>query len=324
MAGEGLSCESILREAPKNGRLAQAYLIHASNELSAEAAAEDFIKRVLCESHTACGRCPSCMQFDGDDHPDMLTVQREGKDKAIKKEQVEAIPAFISETAFNGAHKCVYIREADTMTPLVQNKLLKSIEEPPEGVIFVLATALPSQLLTTVRSRCVDIRIRPLPRAEIERRIDGRVPRGREQMLAAFSDGSEREALRLSEDTSFDEGREAAFEFCGMLRASRSPSLFKLTQLLESDPEARAMLVVTVLTDAARLGMSADTPPYSADKTGEVRALSEYFTAAGLSSMADIMLSVCEKKRRCPGLSARPMIESAIFRLMEVRNRCLK
>ena len=71
---------------------------------------------------------------------------------------------------FEGKRRVVLIREADTLEPAAQNALLKSLEEPPPGTMFILTTAVPGVLLPTVRSRCMRLRFGRLTSPKSPRR----------------------------------------------------------------------------------------------------------------------------------------------------------
>ena len=223
--------ERILTEAPREGKLAQAYLISAGSETEAERAAEAFLRRIFCEDKSGCGSCGGCIKFDAGNHVDLYLLEDEN---GIKKDQLIDLDEFLSKKSYEGGYRCVYIKGAHRMNPVVQNKLLKSIEEPPENVIFVLATNEPEQLLSTTCSRCVPIRIRAKSRAEIKEMLTGK------------------------------------------------------------DSEER------------------------------IKELSERITPAGLSIMTEELLNAYQKKKTCQGLNAKLLAQTVLFKLVEVRNKCLK
>ena len=87
--------------------------------------------------------------------------------------------------------RVVLIREADTLEPAAQNSLLKSLEEPPPGTMFILTTAVPGALLPTVRSRCMRLRFGRLTSAEVAAGADAR--------SRSYSDAEAREAAPLAD-----------------------------------------------------------------------------------------------------------------------------
>ena len=91
------------------------------------------------------------------------------------------------------------IREADTLEPASQNALLKSLEEPPPGTMFILTTAVPGALLPTVRSRCMRLRFGRLTAAEVAAALvrDHDYSDGEAREAAPLADGSIGQALAL-------------------------------------------------------------------------------------------------------------------------------
>lgn len=140
----------------------------------------------------ACGHCTACRLLDAGSHPDLLTVlpealqssllgeqaDVEGEDKAdrksrkpshdIKVEAIRAVVQFSQNTASRGRAKVVLIHPVERMNAIAANTLLKTLEEPPGQVRFVLSGSALDQLLPTVRSRC---QAWALPEPELEAAI---------------------------------------------------------------------------------------------------------------------------------------------------------
>lgn len=85
-------------------------------------------------------------------HPDVLIVQPQNG--SIRIDQIRALLSAISLRPYEGERRAVALLQADTMTPQAQNCLLKTLEEPPQGTVFLLLSEQPMRLLDTVRSRC--------------------------------------------------------------------------------------------------------------------------------------------------------------------------
>ncbi|MDH4235389.1 MAG: DNA polymerase III subunit delta', partial [Gallionella sp.] len=136
-----------------------------------------FGQSLLCqhpdESGFACGKCPSCHWFEQDSHPDFRLLQPEvlnlegeetddlkpasGKkpSKQISVDQVRGLADFISMSAHQGGRRVVVIHPAEAMNANAANALLKNLEEPPQGLLFILVSHKPQQLLPTILSRCL-------------------------------------------------------------------------------------------------------------------------------------------------------------------------
>ena len=150
----------------------------------------------LCESRTtsdapACGRCVSCRLIDAGTHPDLMVVLPEalqaelgwqGADgegsgdeeksktrklsQEIKVEAIRAVVQFAQQTASRGAGKVVIVHPAEQLNLVAANTLLKTLEEPPGNLRFILSSADVDGLLPTVRSRCQAWRV-PMPALDV-------------------------------------------------------------------------------------------------------------------------------------------------------------
>jgi DNA polymerase-3 subunit delta' len=147
----------------------------------------------------ACGRCRACDRIDRAVHVDVIGLEPDEK-ASIKIDVVREVLMQAGYRPFEGRRRVVLIREADTLEPQSQNALLKSLEEPPPGTMFILTTALPGALLPTVRSRCMQLRfgrLTPLEVADVLARDHG-YERAQAEALAALAGGSVGDALGLA------------------------------------------------------------------------------------------------------------------------------
>jgi DNA polymerase-3 subunit delta' len=157
--------------------LAHALLIQGRPGLGKTVLARAFAQALLCEAPSpegfACGACSSCRWFEQGNHPDFRQVEPEALAEAppgeeggapvrgpaapsrqIKVEQIRALQAFLAIGTHRGGVRVILIRPAEAMNAATANALLKSLEEPPPGTVFLLVSSAPDRLLPTVRSRC--------------------------------------------------------------------------------------------------------------------------------------------------------------------------
>ncbi len=144
---------------------AHAYLLHGPAGSGKRQMAELFARFLLCkqpQAAQACGQCRSCKLYAADSHPDMLRVEPEEPGKGILIAYVRELVASIQQTAQQGGRQVVILEPAEVMTLESANALLKSLEEPSAGTVFLLITHQLSFLLPTIKSRCV-LQACPLP-----------------------------------------------------------------------------------------------------------------------------------------------------------------
>lgn len=142
-----IAAHAYILEAP-SGKMRDDYLVKA-------------VASVLCKNKDAdeepCEVCTSCRCVRAGTHEDVFYMRRTGKEKY----RVDDATAFTERAAMSpyGTHNIGIIEDAELMSEVVQNKLLKTIEEPGEGTIIIMTTSNAAALLDTVRSRCVHLRI---------------------------------------------------------------------------------------------------------------------------------------------------------------------
>ena len=165
-------------------RFPHALLIHGVRGTGKLALAERVAQLLLCEdpARRPCGRCDGCRWLAAGSHPDFRRVEPEALAKdpveveeapetpakrgkpstEIKVEQVRDLAGFLNLRSHRGRLRVALVHPAEDMNENAANALLKGLEEPPAGAVFVLVSHRPSQLLPTIRSRCVALAV-PVP-----------------------------------------------------------------------------------------------------------------------------------------------------------------
>lgn len=123
----------------------------------------DFIaKAALCsQGSRPCGECRNCRLADIKSHPDIMRIAPEPGKKSIKVDTVRKVRDDASVKPHLSDRKVFIIENADSMNEQAQNALLKILEEPPGGVIFILLVSSRAAVLNTVLSRCTLLSLSP-------------------------------------------------------------------------------------------------------------------------------------------------------------------
>ncbi|MEW6517054.1 MAG: DNA polymerase III subunit delta' [candidate division FCPU426 bacterium] len=192
-----------LRRAVSQGRAAHAYLFSGPEGVGKRTTALALAQALNClqpQAGDACGECAACRKIAAAGHPDVVLLEPEGQ--ALKIDQVrETLQRNLRWKPLEGRCKAFILDEADALTTEAANSLLKALEEPPDAVVIVLITSQPFALLPTIRSRCQEVRFRPLDTGLLAQWLSEQhgLPSETAASLARLSDGRPAEALRLSD-----------------------------------------------------------------------------------------------------------------------------
>jgi len=156
-----------LKFALNNQRLAHAYLFSGLRGSGKTSSARIFSRALVCEkgpSANPCGECKQCLSALENKHIDIIEMD------AASNRGLEDIQALIEQTKYAPSmarFKIFIIDEVHMLTPQAANALLKTLEEPPNYVKFILATTDPLKLPATVLSRTQHFRFKQIPQSEI-------------------------------------------------------------------------------------------------------------------------------------------------------------
>jgi len=198
--------ESLIKIAT-SGKIPHALLFSGPKGIGKTSAARILAKILNCErppkKGVACNRCPSCTSIAEGSNIDVLELDA-ASHRGI--EDVRALRDAVKLSAARAPNKIYIVDEAHMLTTEASNALLKTLEEPPSHVYFILATTNPEKLVETIRSRVVSISFK---KASVEELVNSlqRVARGEKlkvdketlEVVAKASNGSFRDATKLLE-----------------------------------------------------------------------------------------------------------------------------
>ena len=174
-----------LSAARSKGRMAHFYLISGPRGSGKHTLADLIAAAMLCkEPNGPCGVCRSCRKVLGHSHPDYITIDDPEK-KTVPVDLIRQARADIFIRPNEAERKIYLFPRAQDMGIPGQNALLKVLEEPPPYGVFLLLTDNPEKLLPTVRSRCVELKLRALPEELLEKKLRSEFPEADQQSLKA-------------------------------------------------------------------------------------------------------------------------------------------
>lgn len=179
--------------------IAHSYIFSGQYGIGKKQIAIDFAKMILClnKDNATCGECKSCLELENDNNPDFNIIKSDGK---IKIDQIRQMLEKVYEKPIISEKKVYIIDNAETMTVEAQNCLLKTLEEPPEYIVIILITSNESNLINTIKSRCLKLTFNPLENSELKQYFENNInfQNISETMLETF-EGSIGKALKVQE-----------------------------------------------------------------------------------------------------------------------------
>ncbi|MBQ8201090.1 MAG: DNA polymerase III subunit delta' [Clostridia bacterium] len=170
-SGQGALYDGLMRTLD-DGTFVHAYLISGMEGIGKRTLSRLMAQHLLCQAqHKPCGTCPSCIQVQEGNHPDAVIVTP-GKPlspdvksglQGISVDEIRYVISLVGQHTFIGGRRVVIIERAEKMNQPAQNALLKTLEEPMPGTVFLLLTDSPELLLPTIVSRCRALKLHPWP-----------------------------------------------------------------------------------------------------------------------------------------------------------------
>lgn len=197
--------------------------------------------------------------------PECLEVRGEGASGQIRIERIRQVREEVFHSALSAQGRVVLLYGTQNLNSASANALLKVLEEPPEGVLFLLTASSPAAVLATIRSRCAAYDLSPLPPAQCAAWLKTQRPACREaEFLAAVYEGSPGRCLAAVDDPEVTASLNAARQLAGLVNAGQEYEILVLLARYEKDKPGAflllsqfASLCAAALADPERAGLPA-------------------------------------------------------------------
>lgn len=238
-----------LVNALDNQRLHHAYLFTGTRGVGKTTIARIIAKCLNCETgitSTPCGQCSVCREIDEGRFVDLIEIDAASRTKV---EDTRELLDNVQYAPSRGRFKVYLIDEVHMLSTHSFNALLKTLEEPPPYVKFILATTDPQKLPATILSRCLQFSLKNMPPERVVEHLqhvltEEQVPFEADALwlLGRAAEGSMRDAMSLTDQAiAFGEGKVLAADVRAMLGTLDHGQVFDVLQAL-LDGDARALL----------------------------------------------------------------------------------
>ena len=245
-----------LTHALDQGRLHHAWLFTGTRGVGKTTIARIMAKALNCTGEDGkggmtsqpCGKCPACMEIDAGRFVDYIEMD------AASNRGVDDIAALLEKAAYapsNGRYKVYMIDEVHMLTNHAFNAMLKTLEEPPEHVKFILATTDPQKIPVTILSRCLQFNLKQMPVALIVEHLEKVLAAEKVayevnalRVLAKAAQGSMRDALSLTDQAiAYAAGKVTEESVRGMLGTLDDAYLIRILDCLIAKDGASLLAV---------------------------------------------------------------------------------
>ena len=297
---ESSNCTLQLLADISAGRVAHAYMLCGGDVLTGEGAASVFANKIAHKS-------------------DIITLPYDITSEKVKTEDINTLTEDCLLKPYGGEYKVYIIKNAHTMTDQAQNKLLKTLEEPPKGVVIILIAANPAQLLATVHSRSRQIAVQPYNAEDINKQLLKNGVKADEAALAAvYGGGSLTETERFLSDERFASAVSLIFDT--FLNMRRSPDILKYATLLGKYQDIKREIIDFMLIavhDIMSAAAGESGLVFTKSRLNDIMATAAAYPKQACAAVTEKISHA--KKRLYYNCNFQGVIDELLFAITEVR-----
>lgn len=301
----------------KNSSLSHAYLVYGEDEEVMESFFKLAALRVFCPA--LCGKCKNCVAISENAHADIFYF--DGGEINVRDAEYLVENAYLRPTC--GDRKLFFIKNAEKLSVKVQNKLLKTYEDPPEYLTIFLGAKSESGLLNTIKSRGKVLFLEKLSPEDILSELTAVGGCRKAEVAAAYGMGNLTKARKFLLEENAEELYGKTFDMLLNLTSSSEVVRYMNGEIfVEENLPGTLDFMEIILSDVLKLATGSGARPNSVGRKLELKILADAFSAAGAVRALE-SINNCRRKLFF-NTSPANCVERLLFDLLEARYKWQK
>lgn len=299
---------SLFSRDKEEGSLAHAYALFGDDAFAMEWILRRMARIAVCEKG-GCGECSACKALEGGVHPDVKFF-----DGALAVKDVEEIVEDCGKFSVEGGLKIYVVFSLDKTGLPAQNKLLKTVEEPPEGVLFLFGVLRSSAVAETLRSRCKKLYYAGADTQRLEDFLERQYGEGGRR-VAEYAGGNISRALKFAADGDFAVEADNIVSLLGSMQKSSGVPAEAAKLIQDKDHVLRYLDILEIVLD-----MIGKYKRGSVNGAGGIALIAEGFNYASLAD-AEYLINDC-RRRLESNCAPSAVLDTLLFGILEVKYKC--
>lgn len=318
MENNNLQLKNLAKQIKQN-KLTSSIMLISNDEYALKSASTEIAKMLMCQNLTdkSCGFCLQCRKIQHKNHSDVMTFPEEKN--VIATEEMMEIVSSVNTMPFESNKKIYILNNVSQINLIAQNKLLKTLEEPPKFVYFILCVQSEATVLPTIKSRCTKVYLSGFLDEEILNEIQPlNLDKNILNDIIDFSNGNMSLAKQFAEDNQFEEKVSFIFDLWLNLTHSSKLALYAGQFYKMKKDFVPLMQIFNVVLE--RVIQFKSNTKQNFNREDYIKKIADNFSFQALALIAKNAVLLNEKfQRNC---NFNTMIDVFLLSFLEVKSKC--